>query len=456
MEKFKYVTIITLTVLFMAFVGNTYYLLSMYGSIKSQYIATARDCLLQADFVEITKRLKDKYEYNDSNLVVNFMIVHDKRLTMDGEVIQVDNNMTNDSLVSDENFFSMFEAMRTTMTYNLRNQMPLSDKSQTDFKMLETMFEKELNHAGLFPATVKIVPEDSIPSFSTKNMWRIDYSLYRNSPIIYTAYISPPLGGILKETIGVVISTFIILLTLCFSFYYLIKTIMGLRTVEEMKDDFTNNMTHELKTPIAAAYSAIDTLINCGSHYDKPKRERYLKLALDQLTRLSGLVESILSMSMERRRSLILEHVDLDVKPFIQEIASIHTLRSDMNVHINVDVSPDDLIIKTDPTHFANVINNLLDNAIKYSGNSVWIDIIINSNKLIIKDNGIGIPLKALPNIFKKFYRVPNGNCSEVSGYGIGLYYVKSILDKMNWSITAKSTYGKGTTFIISFSNDEK
>ncbi|MDE5635400.1 MAG: hypothetical protein K2I52_03725, partial [Muribaculaceae bacterium] len=115
MEKFKYVTIITLTVLSMAFVGNTYYLLSLYGSIKSQYIATARDCLLQADFVEITKRLKDKYEYNDSNLIVNFMIVHDKRLTMDGEVIQVNNNMMNDSQVSDDDFFSMFEAMRTTM-----------------------------------------------------------------------------------------------------------------------------------------------------------------------------------------------------------------------------------------------------------------------------------------------------------------------------------------------------
>ena len=456
MDKFRYVTIITLTVIFTAFVGNTYYLVSLYDSIKSQYIATAKDCLMQADFMEITKRLKDKYQYNDSNLIVNFMIVLDKRLTMDGDIIQVGNNTATESSVSDDDLFSMFEAMSTTMTHNLRNRMPSVDKPQTDFKMLEILFEKELNHAGLFPTTVKIIPEDSIPSFSTKNMWRIDYSLYRNSPVIYRAYISPPLGGILKETIGAVITTFIIFITLCFSFYYLIKTIMGLRTVEEMKDDFTNNMTHELKTPIAAAYSAIDTLIDRGGNYDNNKRERYLKLALDQLTRLSGLVESILSMSMERRKSLVLEHVDIDIKPFIDEIASLHTLKSEKNVNINVDVSPDDLVIKTDPTHFANVINNLLDNAIKYSGDSVTIDISINRNSLIIRDNGIGIPSTALPNIYKKFYRVPNGNCSEVSGYGIGLYYVKSIVDKMKWSVTAKSTLGKGTTFIINFSNNEE
>lgn len=456
MDKFRYVTIITLTVIFTAFVGNTYYLVSLYDSIKSQYIATARDCLLQADFMEITKRLKDKYQYNDSNLIVNFMIVHDKRLTRDGDIIRVGNNTSTESSVADDDLFNMFEAMNTTMTHNIRNQMPPADKPLTDFKMLEALFTKELNHAGLFPTTVRIIPEDSVPSFSTKNMWRIDYSLYRNSPVIYKAYISPPLGGILKETIGAVITAFIIFITLCFSFYYLIKTIMGLRTVEEIKDDFTNNMTHELKTPIAAAYSAIDTLIDRGGNYDQPRRERYLKLALDQLTRLSGLVESILSMSMERRKSLVLEHVDIAIKPFIDEIASLHTLKSEKIVDINVDISPDDLVIKTDPTHFANVINNLLDNAVKYSGDSVMIDIIINSKKLIIRDNGIGIPSKALPDIFKKFYRVPNGNCSEVSGYGIGLYYVKSIVDKMKWSVTAKSTLGKGTTFVINFSDNEE
>ncbi|MDE6153178.1 MAG: hypothetical protein K2G21_03405, partial [Muribaculaceae bacterium] len=213
-----------MSVLFTAFVGNTYYLVSLYDSIKSQYIATAKDCLLQADFMEITKRLKDKYQYNDSDLIVNFMIVLDKRLTRDGDVVQVGNKTVNESSASDENLFSMFEAMSTTMTHNLRNQMPSIDKSKTDFKMLEAMFEKELNHAGLFPATIKIIPEDSVPSFSTKNMWPIDYSLYRNSPVIYKAFISPPLGGILKETIGAVITTFIIFVTLCFSFYYLIKT----------------------------------------------------------------------------------------------------------------------------------------------------------------------------------------------------------------------------------------
>lgn len=457
MKKFKYVTIITLTVLFIAFLGNTFYLLSLYDSIKQQYINTARDCLMEADFLEITKRLKRIYEYNDSNLILNISIVHDKRLTKEGEIVPAENDIQEDSLsYNEKNLFSMFDALQTTMACNLRSQMPEQDRNGTDFKLLKSIFKNELNNAGLYPESVRVIYGDSVPSFPTKDMWQIDYSLYNNTPVIYKAFITPPIGGILKQTTGVIITTSIIFITLCFLFGYLVRTVLRLRTLEEMKDDFTNNMTHELKTPIAASYSAIDSLLNYGDHYDRDKRNRYLNIALDQLNRLSGLVENILSLSMERRRSIVIEHVDIDVKPFIDEIASIHKLKTDKEINITVKVSPENLVIKTDPTHFANILNNLLDNAIKYSAGTVQIDIEVDKDRLVISDNGIGIPSKALPNIFNKFYRVPNGNCPEVRGYGIGLYYVKSILEKMNWSIMARSIIGKGTTFIINFDDYEK
>lgn len=230
-----------------------------------------------------------------------------------------------------------------------------------------------------------------------------------------------------------------------------------MRSIEEMKDDLTNNMTHELKTPIAIAYSANDTLLNCSSHNNPEKRERYLRMALEQLTRLSELVEQILAMSMERRKTLVLDREKIVLKPFIEEIAEAQRLRAPKPTVIYVDVVPTTLEVCADPTHLGNVINNLIDNAIKYSRGSVEINIRADRGSISVTDNGIGIPAKSLPLIFNKFYRVPTGNRQDVRGYGIGLYYVRGIVEKMGWSISAASAPGKGSTFTIKMDDrDEK
>lgn len=113
-------------------------------------------------------------------------------------------------------------------------------------------------------------------------------------------------------------------------------------------------------------------------------------------------------------------------------------------------------MIEADRTHLANVLNNLIDNAIKYSGDSVEITIMGDSKYLSVRDNGIGIPSKSIPYLFNKFYRVPHGNRQDVRGYGIGLYYVKSILDKMGWDIEVISTEGEGSVFTLKFNKDEQ
>ena len=128
-------------------------------------------------------------------------------------------------------------------------------------------------------------------------------------------------------------------------------------------------------------------------------------------------------------------------------------MRSEKDIAINLKVA-DNIVIEADRTHLANVLNNLIDNAIKYSDDSVEITISGDSKELSVKDNGIGIPSKSIPYLFNKFYRVPHGNRQDVRGYGIGLYYVKNILDKMGWNIEVKSTEGKGTVFTIKISKD--
>ncbi len=222
-----------------------------------------------------------------------------------------------------------------------------------------------------------------------------------------------------------------------------------------MKDDFVSNMTHELKTPIAIAYSANDALLNYDTTNDPQKKVTYLNIANKQLKRLGELVENILSMSMERRKSMKLKSETVILRPFVEEIAIAQRMRSEKAITINVNVEKD-ISVEADKTHLSNILNNLIDNAIKYSGDSVEITITGDNKELSVRDNGIGIPSKSIPYLFNKFYRVPHGNRQDVRGYGIGLYYVKSILEKMGWAIEVKSTEGQGSVFTIKFSKDEQ
>lgn len=451
MKNFKNVTIVTLGVIAVLFAGNIYFLCRLYSSVKEQYLLTARQCLAEADVVEIMKRLKSRYNYPDSNISIVFDINH--RLTESGKLTPAF-PAPPESSTTGEKLMGLSEAFNITLAYNLHTTSEQIG-GPADFGMLDSLFLAEMHRVGLHPRHAFVLPADSVPPQSVRNYWQFDYTLFKGRSPIYRAYIAYPLGDLLYSTGGIIATTALIMAALAFAFFYLIRTVVRLRSLDEMKEDFINNMTHELKTPIAAAYSANDTLLNCGKHHDAEKRERYLRLALEQLSRLSELVESILSMSMERRRSFTLSPENVALEPFLSEIAALHTMKAAKHADINLDIEPG-LEIRCDPVHFGNIMNNLLDNAIKYSGDTVAVDIHADPHGITVADNGIGIPAKALPHIFDKFYRVPSGRRQDVRGYGIGLYYVRSIVEKHGWTIGVQSTPGKGSVFTITFDSDEK
>ncbi len=276
-----------------------------------------------------------------------------------------------------------------------------------------------------------------------------------DSDMYYRAYMTPLTRHILSEMAGVIVTIFLLMLAFSLAFRYLFHTVSKMRTIEEMKDDFVSNMTHELKTPIAIAYSANDALLNYDTDNDPQKKVTYLNIANKQLKRLGELVENILAMSMERRKTMQLKPETILLRPFIEEIAAFQRIRGDKEITIIVNVN-ESASVKADRTHLANVLNNLIDNAIKYSGDKVTITIHADNDCIRISDNGIGIPAKSIPYIFNKFYCVPHGNRHDVRGYGIGLYYVKSILDKMNWSISVKSKEAEGSAFTIKYGRNEE
>ena len=256
---------------------------------------------------------------------------------------------------------------------------------------------------------------------------------------------------------GILTTSLVILLILGFSFWYLIRTILRQKTLEEMKSDFTNNITHELKTPIAVAYAATDALLNFHQADDPGKRERYLRICQEQLGRLGGLVEQILSMSMERRKTFRLRLEEIRLADLLPSLVELHKLKADKPVHVTLDIIPEDLTVTADRTHLANIVSNLLDNAVKYSRDRADITVRCRSTEadgrtwteITVADHGIGIARDRLPHVFDKFYRVPTGNRHEVKGYGLGLFYVKTMVEKHGGTVEVKSEPGKGSEFIV-------
>ena len=265
----------------------------------------------------------------------------------------------------------------------------------------------------------------------------------------YELTIEPTTGLVLREMAGILTASGLIVLLLGLAFHFLIRTIIRQRTLDEMKTDFTNNITHELKTPIAVAYAANDALLNFGEQADEAKRRHYLTLCRQQLERLSGMVEQILSMSMERRRQFKLNIETLNLSQLLQPVIEQQQLKADKPVVFTTRIEPEDLTVHADRAHLSNILNNLIDNAIKYSPGEAHVEITATPSAITITDHGMGIATDKLPHIYDKFYRVPTGDLHDVKGYGLGLFYVKTMVEKHGWSIDVSSVKGEGTTFTI-------
>ena len=261
---------------------------------------------------------------------------------------------------------------------------------------------------------------------------------------------------VFKQISGILISSLLLVILILIAFIYLIHTILRQKTVEELKTDFTNNMTHELKTPISVAYAANDVLLNYDNNANE-KQKKYLGIIREQLTQLSGLVEQILTLSVENRNTFRLKQESIPITDIIPPLIEQHKLKAGKPVNFTINI-PDNIAVFADRTHFYNMLGNLIDNAVKYSGDkpcdiSIQAETQTNGIRISVTDNGIGISEASLPHIFDKFYRVPSGNLHNVKGFGLGLYYVKDMMAKHGGSVSVKSQPGKGTTFTLHFKN---
>lgn len=439
MKHYKTITWIITIALVALFVGNIVFLTRLYDTIRERYVDDIEQSLRRADLIELIGRVTDAGYGHDGIIDVwTGLQKSDIGAASTPEELE--------QLNYSQGYKRMDRQLISVITKYLHDTY--GNIGRPDPGELERIFRRELNFSGYFPEEIIILGKgecDEVPS----DLWKLEHRV--DGDLIYEAYISPLTASVLCEMWGIIATSAMIAVVVSFALWYLLHIISRQRTIEEMKDDFTNNMTHELKTPIAIAYAANDALLQFPDMNDGHRTRKYLTAALEQLSKLTGLVENILAMSMARHRYLTMTKEDIRLRPFIGNIIKQQQIRSMKPCEITLDCA-EDAVVSADPTHFANIINNLIDNSMKYSGDTVAIHINVDCSSISVSDNGIGIPAKSIPEIFGKFYRVPHGNQTDVRGYGIGLFYVKSIVDKHGWQISVKSRQGKGSCFTIKFS----
>ncbi|MEZ3550944.1 MAG: HAMP domain-containing histidine kinase, partial [Muribaculaceae bacterium] len=321
---------------------------------------------------------------------------------------------------SDTLRISLASILRMGLEFDDDNSHPAQQK-------LDSIFLAEIRRNGLNANVAFIIDGDNKPSASD-GLWKTDYRISPDSQSKFDVYVSPMYKDVLSHMWGIVLPFLILTVAFIFLSVYLTGIIKNLRTLEQMKDDFTHNMTHELKTPVAVAYSAADSMLRYYDQSDETRNKQFLKIILQRLGFLSGMIENILSMSMERFKTMKLNIENVALKPIVEEMAEMIGLKAGKPVKIYVDI-PDELSVMADPLHLGNVLSNLMDNAVKYSGDSVDINIKADGDSIVVADNGIGIDSANLPFIFDKFYRVHSGGIYEVGGYGLGLFYVRQIVE---------------------------
>ncbi|HLK29741.1 MAG TPA: HAMP domain-containing sensor histidine kinase [Puia sp.] len=240
------------------------------------------------------------------------------------------------------------------------------------------------------------------------------------------------------------------------AFYITVRTLLVQKKLSEIKNDFINNMTHEFKTPLATISLAVDALRNEKVAQDRQKSEYFSSIIKEENKRMNKQVETILQAALMDRQELQLNLQPVHVHEIIQDIADNFKLQlDDKKGRADLQMNAKNDLLEVDEVHFTNLISNLVDNAIKYSNDNLIIKISTHSTKknLVIRleDNGIGMNKETQRRIFEKFYRAHTGNVHNVKGFGLGLSYVKTIVDAHFGKIKVESTVGKGTSFTMEF-----
>lgn len=332
-----------------------------------------------------------------------------------------------------------------------------------NIESLDSLYAEELEARGIrtgYTLDSFRVNRSAFRDKEFREKWRqhTDLQTFKRSvnysgSLFVQATFQTPYGYLFGKLLWILIASFLLFILITWCFIYMLQTILKQKRWSEVKNDFISNMTHELKTPIATVNAAIEALQHFDGMEDRNKSQSYLDISHHELKRLSDLVEKVLHLSVEENEELVLHKEKINVITLINEIIRSYELKAKKKVTFTINNLLEDPKLRVDNLHFSNAINNLIDNAIKYSGEKVHINITLRRKAdhvlISIADNGLGISSHYQKLIFDKFFRVPTGDLHNVKGFGLGLSYVKNVIEKHEGTVQVKSEPGSGTEFII-------
>jgi two-component system phosphate regulon sensor histidine kinase PhoR len=240
------------------------------------------------------------------------------------------------------------------------------------------------------------------------------------------------------------------------AFYVTVKTLINQKKLSEIKSDFINNMTHELKTPLATISLAVEMLRSQKVQASPERLQQYTNTIKEENVRMNKHVETILQAGLMERQDMKFNIQPVQVNAVIEDVAHNFALQlEEKQGRLELQLHAADDTIQADATHFSNLVNNLIDNAVKYSRENPLIRVSTTSSPksvcIRVEDNGIGMSKETVKRIFEKFYRAHTGNVHNVKGFGLGMSYVKNMVDTFKGKIKVDSTPGKGSTFNLEF-----
>ena len=342
---------------------------------------------------------------------------------------------------------------------NINNQF---DEASLEFylqKAFENQSLREDFQYGIFDCSSnqmvsgRMVKYNKTSAFGVGNGEQLTAPLpaHYNSDFIYYFGVRFPNKSVtlLSNMWIVVVFTVLILITVAF-FIYSMSVILKQKQLSELQRDFINNMTHEFKTPISTINISTDVFLQNDTIKNDPRLSRYSGIIKEQVMRLNTQVEKVLQLAKIERDKIELNLEEVDLNDLIRNISpSLELKINEREGTLRFDLAAENILVRADRLHLTNILHNLVDNGVKYSKGAPDITIRLTRNReeavLSVQDQGIGIAKEHQKHIFSKFYRVPTGNVHNVKGFGLGLFYVKTICREHRWNIALQSEPGKGT-----------
>ncbi|MBI9032959.1 MAG: HAMP domain-containing histidine kinase [Bacteroidales bacterium] len=285
--------------------------------------------------------------------------------------------------------------------------------------------------------------------------------LHRSKPYLLGAYFPNKQSIIINKLLGWMLVSILFTIVLIYGFYYSVASLFKQKKLSTMKTDFVNNMTHEFKTPISTVSLASEMLLREYVYSSPEKTKKYARIIFDENDRLKNQVEHVLQIAVLDKGEFTIKPREIDLHQVIEtQVKNFRILVKERGGEICMSLSASENIINADKVHCMNIISNLIDNAVKYSPETPQIHVSTRNNDkgifVTVNDNGIGISDENQKQVFKNLYRVPTGNIHDVKGFGLGLFYVKTMIEAHGGYVNLKSEFKKGSTFELFFPFEPK